>query len=43
MPEILIKYADEMIVGVFLWGRATGHRMQLLKDCRAAFLYEQYA
>ena len=43
MPEILINYADEMIVGVFLWGRATGHRMQLPKYRRAAFLYEQYA
>lgn len=43
MPEILINYADEKSIGVFLWGRATGHRMQLIKFRRAAFLYEQYA
>lgn len=43
MPEILINYADEKIIGVFVVGRVTGHRMQLPKYSRATFLYEQYA
>lgn len=44
MPEILINYADEKIIGVFVC--VEGDRtqdVQLPKYSRATFLYEQYA
>lgn len=43
MPEILINYADEKIIGVFVCGEGDRNRMQLPKYRRAMFLYEQYA